>query len=119
MPEEEKVIRVPAENAEAIARLNDEFRRTLTGGIVLITPGVESSPYKDRIIEAVRRYDFARADPGNDPYFERDFGALSVGGERYYFKIDYYDLRLEMHSPNPSDPKVTQRVLTLMHCSEY
>jgi hypothetical protein len=31
-----------------------------------------------------------------------------------FFKIDYYDEALAMHSPDPADPNVTQRVMTLM-----
>jgi hypothetical protein len=102
-----------------IAALNDDLRRTLCGGEVLLTAGVNVSPHRDRIVEAVRSYDFSAGDPGDDPYQERDFGAFDVGGERYFWKIDYYDTQLEMLSPDPSDPAVTRRVLTIMTADEY
>ena len=32
--------------------------------------------------------------------------------------IDYYDRSLEFHSPDPADPSVTIRVLTIMHVED-
>ena len=34
-------------------------------------------------------------------------------------KIDYYHRNLEFHSPDPADPVVTVRVLTIMCVEEY
>ncbi len=50
---------------------------------------------------------------------EHDFGALEVEGHMIYFKIDYFDRDLSMHSPDPADSSATQRVITIMLAEEY
>ena len=68
-------------------------------------------------VNAVRAFsDFG---PNNDPYGEHDFGAFEIDGERLFFKLDYYNLTLDGGSPDPADPAVTHRVLTIMLASEY
>ncbi|KNY24293.1 DUF3768 domain-containing protein [Methylobacterium sp. ARG-1] len=108
--------------ADPVARvrtLNDAFRRRFAEGQVVETPGVVELREADRIalLLAVRRFD--RFDADNDPHGEHDFGAVEVGGERFFWKIDAYDRALLGHSPDPTDPAVTTRVLTVMLVEEY
>ena len=105
--------------AERIRTLNDAFRRTFVGGMVMITAGVEAMPVDQRrsLLAKVRAFD-AFADD-NDPHGEHDFGAVDEGGVRYFFKLDYYDRNTEFGSPDPADPAVTTRVLTIMRADEY
>ena len=103
-----------------IAQLNDELRTTFLTGKVILTPGIRALADADReaIITAVR--EFSVFTPGSDPYGEHDFGAVThanVG--RIIWKIDYYDDDYRCHSPDPADPKVTRRVLTIMLAEEY
>jgi hypothetical protein len=42
-----------------------------------------------------------------------------VDGHTIMFKIDYFDQTMSMHSPDPADPTVTQRVITIMFAEEY
>ncbi len=55
----------------------------------------------------------------NDPHGEHDFGALDIQNEKVFWKIDYFDLALQAHSPNAANEGVTKRVLTMMLASEY
>lgn len=104
-------------NTERIRELNDQARRTLTGCRVLITPGVMALNATDMILAMVRRY--TAFTPDNDPYAEHDFGSFRYADETIFWKFDYYDLDLTMHSPEPADPDVTARVLTILLGSEY
>lgn len=40
-------------------------------------------------------------------------------GTPIFWKIDYYDRKVEFGSENPADPAQTTRVLTLMLAQEY
>lgn len=101
----------------AIAQLNDLARTTLTDCRLVITPGIAALADMEKVIERVRSYtDFT---PSNDPYGEHDFGALEHDGHAVFWKFDYYDPDLLMLSPDPADPAVTCRVLTVMLAEEY
>lgn len=105
--------------AASVADLNDRFRRTFTGGRIVMTAGVAalSESARATLLAGVRGFD--RFEPGNDPHGEHDFGSVDHGGERFLWKIDCYDRALRFASPNPADPAVTIRVLTIMRADEY
>lgn len=103
-----------------VRQLNDEFRCFGVGrGSVMLTAGIhETGPkFVQEVISAVQAFDEFTRD--NDPYDEHDFGAFFIGGEKLFFKIDYYDLDLARHSPDAADGAVTHRLLTIMLASEY
>ena len=104
---------------DRICMLNDELRKHLIGGGAVMTPGIASLGPEavKRLVQTLSTYsDFCAA---NDPYSEHDFGAFDFDGHRVFFKIDYYDKSLTSHSPDPSDPSVTERVITIMLAEEY
>lgn len=103
--------------AGKIAALNDHARQSFTGCRVLITPGIQALGDVAAVIRAVQQFDEFTAD--NDPYGEHDFGSLYLGEVQVFWKFDYLDLDLQMHSPDASDPAVTARVLTIMLADEY
>lgn len=102
-----------------VRALNDALRRSFTGGRVMLTAGVAalSEDTRTAILAAVQG--FEAFDTDNDPHAEHDFGAVTVGGVRVFWKIDCYDRALTAASPDPADPAVTTRVLTIMLTEEY
>ncbi|QCI93214.1 DUF3768 domain-containing protein [Novosphingobium sp. EMRT-2] len=119
--------------AERIARLNDLARRAMgIACVVVATEGVRALPEDDqsRLRELVETFDAFT--PDNDPYGERDFGAIWQGVDGVWstsrpvdvamtvlWKIDAYDRALRFGSEDPADPAVTRRVLTIMLAGEY
>jgi hypothetical protein len=100
-----------------VRALNDTFRSSMKGGKVMLTRGIQIRHDLPLIIQKVRS--FTGFDSGNDPHNEHDFGAFRQGGDQVFWKIDYYDPGLQMGSPDPADPAVTTRVLTIMLAKEY
>ena len=104
---------------QRIAELNDEFRRTQTGGRTVMTLGVQAlgPRFIENAVTTLRQ--FNEFDVDNDPHGEHDFGEFEVDGYRLFFKINYYAPGLEYGSEDPTDPEKTVRVLTLMLAEEY
>jgi hypothetical protein len=106
-------------NTDRIRELNDHLRQHLTGGLAVMTPGIAALGQQavDRIVKTITVFDdFHHA---NDPHAEHDFGSFEADGQSIMFKIDYYDKALSEHSPDPADPAVTERVITIMLAEEY
>jgi len=106
--------------AKRIADLNDKFRKSLvTGGRTYMTAGVNAkgTEFVAKALIKVIAFDDFTAD--NDPHGEHDFGSFELEGEKLFWKIDYYDLAGEFGSEDPTDPKKTLRVLTVMLAEEY
>ena len=85
----------------------------------MLTQGIQQMPETDMesIITQVRQFnDFTEE---NDPHGEHDFGIIRHNKESVYWKIDYYNKAMDGGSEDPSDPKLTTRVLTIMRASEY
>jgi len=103
-----------------IAALNNVSRKAMGVTCHLVqTSGISALPLTDQsgIREKVETFDAFT--PDNDPHGEHDFGAFEHNGDRIFWKIDYYDPTMTFGSEDPSDPKQTVRVLTIMLASEY
>ena len=104
---------------DKIRELNDQLRQNFADGVAVMTPGIAAlgAEAVERIVKTIAVFDdFCHA---NDPHEEHDFGAFDADGHRVLFKIDYYDESLTYHSPDPADPAVTKRVITIMLAEEY
>ncbi len=109
----------PPRDVLRIRQLNDQFRTTLSGGAVVMTIGVQSLSVEAQteVLKAVVTFnDF---NPANDPHGEHDFGAFEIDGQKIFFKVDYYDIHQKYGSPDPANPEVTSRVMTILLAEEY
>lgn len=103
-----------------IARLNDYFRITGKDGWHFLSVEVSalSVPVKDEIVSAVRGFDdFV---PAFDVMGEHDCGYLVIEGQEIVWKITYYRRDHDKSLvPDPMNPIVTKRVMTIMSMEEY
>lgn len=108
-----------SERTDRIRQLNDRVRMLKTNGNIHWAGSLAQEPFdlRMKVLDAVAV--FNAFNDGDDPYGEHDFGMVTVDGEGYYFKIDYYDPTMEYGSDDPADPAKTVRVMTLMHTSDY
>lgn len=103
-----------------IAELNDLLRTTFLTGKVVLTEGIRALPGDKRAAVITNVRTFSGFTEGDDPYGEHDFGAFAIGEVgTVFWKIDYYDTDYQYLSPDPADPAVTRRVLTIMLAEEY
>lgn len=109
----------PEELSRRIRIHNDRLRRSGIGGETYLTRGIASldGARQAQVLDAVRQFDDWSED--NDPWRQHDCAVFEVDGLRVMFKIDYYDHAKEYGSPDPADPDVTTRVMTVMLADEY
>jgi len=106
-------------DVERIRALNDRARQSFTGCRVAIAAGIAALGHDAvyAVFDLVKAYDDFT--PDNDPYGEHDFGSLHWGEHQIFWKFDYFDLDLNMQSPDLADETVIARVLTVMLAEEY
>jgi hypothetical protein len=118
-PETTMTIETKSTQTERTRALNDRLRQNFSEGKAVMTCGVAAlgAEAVARIVKTIEVYDdFCHA---NDPHQEHDFGSFEADGHTIFFKIDYFDSTMTHHSPDPADPAVTERVITIMLAEEY
>ena len=122
----------PAHKAR-IRELNDQLRQvpfdTRLGQVVLTTAVADFLRSAPELLPKewlARRLFLLRAlaafdafDETNDPTEEHHFGLFEVWDRTFFFKIDYYDTAGRKGSPDPANPAVTRRVLTIGFPEDY
>jgi hypothetical protein len=83
-----------------IKALNDAFRSSFVAGGVTITQGI-AALCPEVTAEVLRRV-----------------RAFNILASKFCWKLDCHDRVLECGSPDPADPSVTTRVLTVMRADE-
>ena len=107
------------ERTEKIKQLNDIFRQTGIGGMIVATQGIRQLPDADQQAIFSLVQNFKAFTSGDDPYGEHDFGKVTYKEHGVFFKIDYYDKDMQDGSEDPADPQQTTRVMTIMLTNEY
>ena len=116
------------DKTKLIAQQNDQCRQMVQMPVfgepvvsckIMLTEGISSLSPEDQILVCAKVRQFDDFSEHNNPYGERDFGALDHKGNKIFWKIDYYDPSLKWGSDDPSDLSKTVRVLTIMLASEY
>ena len=120
-----------SQRAQKIAYLNDKLRSQVIyldlknrtweceDGTIVLTDAVAGLPSFEIGEILFKVATFKNFDEGNDPYREHDFGSFTCNHEKNFFKIDYYDKSYHYISDDPTDPKKTNRVMTVMLREEY
>ncbi|KAB2657815.1 DUF3768 domain-containing protein [Brucella tritici] len=105
--------------SQIVTALNDRLRKYGIGGRIVMTQGIAALQQTEiyDIVQAIRSFDSFTEE--NDPHAEHDFGFVQIAQHSVFWKIDYYDESLSMHSPDKADPNVTVRVMTIMLADEY
>jgi hypothetical protein len=122
---QEKIMSETLTASEQIARLNDQLRaQNSQVGAIHFSRSVGLLPpqQQQQLLQLLK--EFNSFSPDNDPYGERDFVTLELDGERYFFKIDYFEKSAwlkgeEIGADTPEDVNTTWRVGTLMESNEY
>ena len=117
------------EQARKIRELNDSLRKFVlpwalqrlqppNGDKIVATVGVQAlaADTKLKAICAIEAFDAFNEDC--DPYNEHQMGIVQADGHDVMFWHDYYDRDFEYGSPDPADPEVTRRVMTILRPEE-
>ena len=103
--------------AARICELNDAFRKSFSGGKVVMTASVAELPDMVRANALLEVSRFDRFTGDNDPHGEHDFGSFDLVGRKFFWKID--TLYEESGVKGADGQPQPTRVLTLMLADDW
>lgn len=118
------------DKSEIIAQQNDLFRKHIgmiesdfieVKGKYNMTQGVASLTNFQKLDTLIKLWGYNDFNEDNDPYGEHDCGRFTLDENKQdiLWKIDYYDTKYLYGSEDPSNLKITRRILTVMLPCEY
>ena len=101
--------RLDSAKRTTLIALNDQLRTTFSGGRVQMTPGVYQldARLRGRALAVMARYNKFATDS------DHDWGVFIFAGFSFEWHIEYRGKDGIGTSPDPADPDLTSRVLTL------
>ena len=105
----------PPNPTPRIRELNDQFRRDLPHGSVIITRRVSHQFSNDQLKEITQAIQASEAfGSESNPLDEHDSGAIEFEGVRLRWLIDACGEYWAFKSPDPTDESVTRRYLLII-----
>ncbi len=98
--------------------LNDHFRKTGEGGVVMISMGIHL--LGRATVDAIMKQLAGDAgDKSVEAGGEHDVGSIKVNNRTVDWEINYYNKDLDDESPDSTDPQQTTRHMTVLLSTEY
>ncbi|SLN44927.1 DUF3768 domain-containing protein [Ruegeria meonggei] len=98
--------------------LNDHFRKTGEGGIVMISMGIHLLG-RATVDVIMKQLAGDAGDKSVEPGGEHDMGSIKVNNRTVEWEINYYNKDLDDESPDSTDPLQTTRHMALLLSTEY
>ncbi|MCG7520556.1 DUF3768 domain-containing protein [Ruegeria sp. Ofav3-42] len=103
---------------QKIQILNDHFRKTGEGGIVMISMGMHLLG-RATVDTIMKQIGGEAGDKSYVPDDEHDYGTIEVNNRTVHWEIESYNKDLDDFSPDATDPKKTTRFMTVLLSTEY
>jgi hypothetical protein len=104
---------VTPDKLERICELNDNLRKSFSGGEVVLTSSVAALPdmVKASVLDQVALFEAFNEE--NDPYGFHDYGSFDYCNREFFFKIDFFTLEPSDEPLDLADPSKALRIMTV------
>jgi Protein of unknown function (DUF3768) len=104
---------VTPDKLERICELDDNLRKSFSGGEVVLTASVAALPnmVKAAVLDQVALFEVFNEE--NDPYGMHDYGSFDYRSREFFFKIEFFTLEPSDVPLDLTDPKKALRIMTV------